>query len=149
MTFEKGTEAWKLRKNFTQPKETPEEIASKVEEFFANPPTTSLRHRGEVFEVPRITMEDVAKYCGYRSGRQFWYDMEKRGGEWKEVADMVRSEIASHYQIMGQHVPGTFPQFMLGNLGYTSKQEIDHTSSDGSMRPTTVQLVAPDDNSED
>ena len=39
--------------------------------------------------------------------------------------------------------------FGLKNIGWTDKQEIDHRSSDGSMRPTTIQLVGPDDCSED
>lgn len=34
------------------------------------------------------------------------------------------------------------------NFGYEDKHSVDHTSSDGSMRPTTIQLVGPDDDSE-
>ena len=33
-------------------------------------------------------------------------------------------------------------------FGYEDKQSIDHQSSDGSMRPTTIQLVGPDDDNE-
>lgn len=33
-------------------------------------------------------------------------------------------------------------------FGYEDKQSVDHTSSDGSMRPTTIQLVGPDDDNE-
>jgi len=39
--------------------------------------------------------------------------------------------------------------FALKNFGWTDKQEIDHKSSDLSMSPTRIELVAPDDNSTD
>jgi hypothetical protein len=36
------------------------------------------------------------------------------------------------------------PIFALKNFGWADKQEIDHTSSDGSIKPTVIQLVAVD-----
>lgn len=128
--------------------DNPEDLMKAIDDYFDNPPMTTLNHKGEIFQVPRITMEDCAFSFG-ACGRQFWYDQHKRGPEWDKCAQYVREKEAAHYKIMGQHIPGTFPQFMLSNLGYSSKQEIDHTSSDGSMRPTTVQLVGPDGNGED
>ncbi len=36
-------------------------------------------------------------------------------------------------------------KLMLMKHGYSDKQEIDMSSSDGSMKPQTIQLVAPDE----
>ena len=38
--------------------------------------------------------------------------------------------------------------FALKNFGWNDKQEIDHRSTDGSMSPSRIEIVAPDDNSE-
>lgn len=39
--------------------------------------------------------------------------------------------------------------FALKNFNWSDKQELDHTSSDSSMRPSVVQLVSPSDDGED
>lgn len=43
--------------------------------------------------------------------------------------------------------PG-FCKTLVGNHGYGEKHAIDHSSSDGSMSPTRIELVAADDDSE-
>ncbi|MDF7480882.1 DNA-packaging protein, partial [Proteus mirabilis] len=40
----------------------------------------------------------------------------------------------------------TITKLMLANHGYSEKQEVDHTSSDNSMSPTKIVLVAGGDN---
>lgn len=40
-------------------------------------------------------------------------------------------------------------KLMLGKHGYSEKQQTDHTSSDGSMTPTVIELIAPDAKSND
>lgn len=40
-------------------------------------------------------------------------------------------------------------KMMLTKHGYSDRQEIDHRSADGSMSPTRIELVAPNDHSED
>lgn len=39
--------------------------------------------------------------------------------------------------------------FALKNMGWSDKQEHDHSSTDGTMRPTVIEVVSPDDESED
>jgi hypothetical protein len=39
-------------------------------------------------------------------------------------------------------------KLVLGKHGYSDKQQVDHQSSDGSMSPTKIEIVAPDDDSQ-
>jgi hypothetical protein len=43
----------------------------------------------------------------------------------------------------------TIVKLLLANHGYSDKQDIAHTSPDGSMSPTRIELVAPSDHSKD
>lgn len=66
-----------------------------------------------------------------------------------EFSDIVRD--ISQYQerkllsggLSGDFNP-TIAKLIMSKHGYSDKQEIDHTSSDSSMSPTRIELVAPE-----
>lgn len=73
--------------------------------------------------------------------RDEFYDSVKR------AKLMIEAEYEQ--RLFGNSATGSI--FALKNFGWSDKQELDHSSSDGSMTPapTRIELVAPDDNSKD
>ena len=83
--------------------------------------------------------------------------------EYPEFLDAVgraKAKCAAWWEKQGRGIaqtgggPGasTLVIFGLKNMGaddWREKQEVDHTSSDGSMKPTTIRIVAEHDRSDD
>ena len=46
---------------------------------------------------------------------------------------------------LGSTMNSTIVKLMMSNHGYRESSQTDHTSSDGSMRPTVVEFVRPSD----
>ena len=126
----------------------PQDMIDAIDVFFDDPPIRRVCNRGEWFEVPDITTQALAHGLGFRS-LQSLYDYENLyGEEFAQVIEYARSKMISYYECIGQHVAPQFSQYMLNSLGVKAPQQVDQISSDGSMRPTTIQLVGPDDESE-
>lgn len=65
-----------------------------------------------------------------------------------------RLELLQHKSLVNGGLAGGFnpavTKMMLTKHGYSDRQEIDHQSSDGTMSPTRIEIVAPNlDNSTD
>lgn len=84
-------------------------------------------------ETPSIT--GLALYLGFES-RQSVYDYEKRG-EFSYTIKKARLRVEAAYEqaLLSKYSTGAI--FALKNFGWSDKQEIDHTSNDGSMSPKT------------
>lgn len=57
----------------------------------------------------------------------------------------ARVEVALEQRLYGQAVTGIIFN-LKNNFGWQDKQDLLHTSPDGSMSPTRIELVAPEDN---
>lgn len=141
--FQKGNTFWqqrKERKGGQRPMyDSPEKFKEKFEEY--------CDHCDASEGKERPTMSGAAWYMGFAS-RQSMYDYEKKEG-FSHVVNRVKLFIERHYeQQVAQGRGDGAVVFMLKNFGWSDKQEIDHQSSDGSMRPTTIQLTGPDDDCE-
>lgn len=80
--------------------------------------------------------------------------------EWEKIHPEFSDTLAS-IEVMQEHLAlngglsnslnSTIVKLVLANHGYSDKQDINHSSPDGTMTPapTRIELVAPDDNSED
>lgn len=115
---------------------SPEEYGKGVDEYFKEcraedrPPTLP----GLAFHLgfsTRQSVHDYAKDPEYK----FQAQRAMLGVESWLAEKVVQKEFFTPGQI-----------FTLKSVfGYEDKQSVDHLSSDGSMRPTTIQLVGPDD----
>lgn len=117
---------------------TPEEFEAALNDY--------LEKCKEEDKHPIIT--ELALHMGFAS-RQSIHDYAQKEG-FKEVTSRARLICESVYERQlanGRGDGGVI--FALKNAGWSDKQELDHTSSDGSMRPSTIQLVGPDDESAD
>lgn len=99
--------------------------------------------RGPKRVIP--TIEDLAKFLDV--GRQTLYDWSKAH---KEVGDELDRIMEVQADILIQR--GLVKEFdnkltalMLSKHGYIQEKTVDHKSSDQSMSPTRIEIVAPSD----
>ena len=103
--------------------ETPEDFAAKFEEY--------CQHCDEN-ENEKPTMSGLAWFMGFSSRQSLWEYRKKEGFEY--IANRIALFVEKGYeQQMAQGRGDGGIVFALKNFGWTDKQELDHTSSDGSM----------------
>lgn len=85
-------------------------------------------------QSPSIT--GLALYLGFES-RQSIYDYEKKG-EFSYTMKRSRLQVEAAYEqaLLSKYSTGAI--FALKNFGWSDKQEIDHSSTDGTMTPKTT-----------
>lgn len=113
--------------------ETSEQLQSKVEEYFADPPKREFYVNEQKVEVPVITITGLAYHLGFES-RQSIYDYEKRG-DFSYIIKRARLRVEQAYEENLKFQNATGSIFALKNMGWDDRQQVDHTSSDGSMSP--------------
>ncbi|MGA6102108.1 terminase small subunit [Psychrobacter pocilloporae] len=94
------------------------------------------------------TVEGLAYYLGV--ARSSVYKYEGENSEFSDIVETVRQLQA--IMLINGGLMGDFnasiAKVMMTKHGYSDKQEIDNTSSDGSMKPVfNIVGVSPDDNS--
>lgn len=121
-----------------------EELQCKIDQYFND----GFRKRhivlkdGTEIDVPCITISDLVIYLGF-SDRHSFYAYEQKE-EFSHTIKRARAFIEREYEecLKGQSPAGAI--FALKNFGWTDRQELDHRSSDGSMSPTRIEIVAPE-----
>lgn len=118
---------------------TPEEMEEAIEEYF-KAPVMSIEY---IDAPPTKTISGLAYHLGFES-RQSFYDYEKRA-EFSYIVKRARLRIETLYEekISGKNPAG--PIFALKNMGWTDKQEIDHTTQGEKMVFGGVQIIRPDE----
>jgi len=86
-------------------------------------------------ENPSIT--GLALHLGFES-RQSVYDYEKRNDDFSYTIKRSRLRIEASYEQFLLTKVATGAIFALKNFGWSDKQEIDHSSKDGTMTPKTT-----------
>lgn len=59
-----------------------------------------------------------------------------------EMIEQIQEKLLLKGGLLGDFNP-TITKLMMSNHGYSDKAQIDNVSSDGSMKPTVIELVAP------
>lgn len=99
----------------------------------------------------------VPSYAGLASylrvSRQTLYNWGDKNPEFMDTLKDIESEqekLALSGGLRGDYNP-TITKLLLANHGYSDKLQQDHTSTDGSMspKPTIIELVGPNEQSED
>ena len=72
-------------------------------------------------------------------------------GQYPHFSDTCKAiEALQEREALNKGISGDFnsqiTKLVLANHGYSDRQAIDHTSTDGSMSPTRIEIVSPDDN---
>lgn len=82
---------------------------------------------------------DVAKSSIYK-----YRDEDARFSDTLERIESLQEKMLLKGGLMGDFNP-TITKLMMSNHGYSEKQQVDNTSSDGSMAPmpTRIEIVAP------
>ena len=88
------------------------------------------------------TITGLCLHCGFES-RQSFYDYEQKPA-FAYIVKRARLRIENMYEksLMGDKVTG--PIFALKNMGWTDKQEIDHTTRGQQMAGTNITVTASD-----
>lgn len=110
--------------------ESPEEFDVKVDAYRA--------HCIEAKEM--ITWTGLAIFLGFSSRRAIDEYLSYPGFSHSVKRAKLFVEHAYEQRVSGNNAAG--PIFVLKNMGWSDKQEIDHRSPDGSMTPQRIELVA-------
>ena len=104
---------------------TAEELQKKVDEYF-----------DQLNESKSVTITGLILYCGFCS-RQSFYDLQEKE-EFTYTVKKARLRVTNHYEslLQGNSVAG--PIFALKNLGWSDRQEIDHTSKGERLSPINI-----------
>ena len=104
---------------------TAEELQKKIDEYF-----------DELYEGRPVTITGLILHCGFCS-RQSFYRLEENEA-FSYTIKRARLRITNHYEslLQGNSVAG--PIFALKNLGWSDRQEIDHTSKGESLNPINI-----------
>lgn len=102
--------------------------------------------------MPVPTVVGLAKACEVATNTV--YNWVKNGHACEKFLRIfTRVEQDQHEELIKHGLLGTFnpaiTKMMLTKHGYSDRQEVDHTSSDGTMKPTTVTIVAVDGDDDD
>ena len=94
----------------------------------------------QYFDLPHeskpVTITGLILYCGFCS-RQSFYDLQEKE-EFTYTIKKARLRVTNHYEglLQGNSVAG--PIFALKNLGWSDRQEIDHTSKGERLTPINI-----------
>lgn len=113
--------------------ETPEDFETKVYEY--------QEHCKQNKEP--VTWTGLALFMGFAC-RASINEYEKYDG-FSYAVKKARTFVEYHYELRLNGDRPTGAIFALKNMGWDDKQSVAHTSPDGSMSPTRIELVAPSD----
>lgn len=113
--------------------QSPEAFDAKVDEYYH-----SCKETGEP-----ITWTGLALYLGFSSRQSIDEYQEYEGFSDSVKRAKLLVEWAYEKRVLGANAAG--PIFVLKNMGWSDKQELSHSSPDGSMSttPSRIEIVAP------
>ena len=121
--------------------DNPAKMNDKIEEYFNGGCNHRLvivgnsKEKREV-KIPIITITGLAYYLGFES-RQSFYDYENKEA-FSYIIKRARLRIEQNYEELMQYESSIGSLFALKNMGWSDKQEIDHSSKDGTMTPQII-----------
>ena len=108
----------------------PEQLEQKINEYFAMVDENNKP----------VTITGLCIYLGFES-RQSFYDYEKREG-FSYIIKRARLLVENHYEMTAQYAKQpTFHIFALKNMGWSDKQEHDHTTKGEAINTVTWNFI--------
>ena len=103
---------------------SPEELEKKVCEYFNNcPDTIKIYTQNGEYEKPVPTITGLCFFLGFAS-KETMYNYKKRD-EFEYIMNRARLLIERHYEQLTQSSSPAGPIFVLKNLGWKDKQELE------------------------
>lgn len=131
---------------------TPEEMQSKIDEYFNGAMRTRTKYikigdETEAIEVPAPTISGLCLFLGFES-RQSFYDYEQNAN-FSYTIKRARTFIEREYEELLQFGNVTGAIFALKNLGWLDQKQLDHTTAGESMNrqpldPETAKKISDD-----
>ncbi len=115
------------------------ELQKKIDEYFNaigdKKNILGTGNRGYIHN-PKITISGLCYHLGFCS-RQSFYDLQEKE-EFTYTIKKARLRVFNHYEQMLQGNAVAGPIFALKNLGWSDRQEIDHTSKGEKLTPINI-----------
>lgn len=94
-------------------------------------------------EVEEVVPSIAGLACFLGKSRSRVYEYGEQNKEFKDTLEGIK--VLQESKLINGGLKGEFnstiAKLMLSNHGYSEKQEIDHTSSDESMKPSVIKIV--------
>lgn len=157
MPAPKGNQFWKARTKHGRDKifNDPEILWNACCEYFEwvenNPlyESKAFAYQGEVKieTLPKMRAMTLAGLCLFLDIEEETWRLYK--GREDFIGVITRAEKVIYEQkFTGAAAELLNPNIIARDLGLSDKQELDHRSSDGSMKPITIELISPEINNE-
>jgi len=118
---------------------TPEELEAKIEEYFIKcPDKRKIGTDAGLLDIPTPTLSGLALYLGF-ADRHSLFDYEQRK-EFSNTIKRARARISQVYENLTHSSNCTGAIFMLKNLGFSDKQEIEHSGEVKFTQMTPVKI---------
>ena len=91
------------------------------------------------------SLEGLALYIGVRRSTIYEWQKDPAKQDFSDILENIlahQAETLINKGLKGEY-NSTITKVILTKHNYSDKQEVDLSSSDGSMRPTVIELVAP------
>jgi hypothetical protein len=102
-----------------------------------------IAHAGHQDKLP--TLEGLALYVQVKRSTIYEWSKDPSKEEFSDIVEQILSTQAETLINKGlkNEYNSSITKLMLHKHNYSEKQEVDLSSSDGTMRPTVIELVAP------
>lgn len=155
--FKKGNQFWKARTTHGRAKlfETPDILWDACMEYFEwveeNPlwEHKVFSFQGEITEtsVPKLRAMTINGLCLFLGIDERTWNNYGRDEGYSDFFPVIRHVEKTIYEqkFTGAAADMLNPNIIARDLGLADKQSLEHTSPDGSLNPTIINLVAPDE----
>ena len=112
--------------------------------------TDELKAKAELYLTDYLSNEDIVPSvaglaCYLDIAKSTVYKYKEEDEQFSDTLSRIESlqeRLLLKGGLLGDFNP-TITKLMMSNHGYSDKAQIDNVSSDGSMKPTVIELVAP------
>lgn len=112
--------------------------------------TDELKAKAELYLTDYLSNEDIVPSvaglaCYLDIAKSTVYKYKEEDEQFSDTLSRIESlqeRLLLKGGLLGDFNP-TITKLMMSNHGYSDKAQIDNVSSDGSMKPTVIELIAP------
>lgn len=112
--------------------------------------TDELKAKAEMYLTDYLSNEDIVPSvaglaCYLDIAKSTVYKYKEEDEQFSDTLSRIESlqeRLLLKGGLLGDFNP-TITKLMMSNHGYSDKAQVDNVSSDGSMKPTVIELIAP------